>query len=451
MTDLTPRQLVAELDQHIVGQADAKRAVAVAVRNRWRRRQLDPDVAANVLPKNIVMSGPTGVGKTEIARRLATLTGAPFIKVEATKFTEVGYYGRDVESIIRDLVSVSVDLVRKETRETVKASAEHAVEERLLTALLPEASGLKTDEEAYEKRKRTREKFREQLKAGKLEETEVEIKLAKRTQIVGMLGSQPGMELDPSMQGMLENVLPEQTESKKMKVKDARRVLLEAEADKLIDDDKIALEAIDRVEQGGIVFLDEIDKVVAPGGRDKSGASGGGGPGVSREGVQRDLLPIVEGTTVVTKHGPVKTDHVLFSAAGAFHSAKPADLMPELQGRFPIRVSLDDLTKADFVRVLTEPKHSLIEQQTQLLAAEGLKVTFANDAIDAIAQTAFDVNRRQQNIGARRLYTILERVLEEASFEAPDLKDKSLTIDAAYVRQHLGEAAADEDLSQFIL
>ena len=453
MTDLTPRQLVAELDQHIVGQGDAKRAVAVAVRNRWRRRQLDPTIAANVLPKNIVMSGPTGVGKTEIARRLATLTGAPFLKVEATKFTEVGYYGRDVESIIRDLVSVAVDLVRKETREKVKAAAEHAVEERLLTALLPEATGLKDDEEAYEKRKRTREKFREQLKAGKLEDTEVEIKLAKRTQIVGMLGSQPGMELDPSMQGMLENVLPKQTETKKMKVSDARRVLLEAEADKLIDDDKIELDAIDRVEQGGIVFLDEIDKVVAPGGRDKSGAGtgGGGGPGVSREGVQRDLLPIVEGTTVVTKHGPVKTDHILFIAAGAFHSATPSDLMPELQGRFPIRVSLDDLTKADFVRVLTEPKHSLIEQQTQLLAAEGLKISFTDDAIDAIAQTAFDVNRRQQNIGARRLYTILERVLEEASFEAPDLKEKTLTVDAAFVQKQLGDVAADEDLSQFIL
>ena len=448
MTNLTPRQIVEELDRYIVGQADAKRAVAVAIRNRWRRRQLPEDLARDVAPKNIIMSGPTGVGKTEIARRLATLTGSPFIKVEATKFTEVGYFGRDVESIVRDLVAVAVDLVREEMTEAVKGGAEERTEDRLLDALLPSPSSPAGDEEAVEKRKRTRERFREQLKAGELEDREVEVNLERKAQMVGMLGggaAAGGMEMDAEMQGMLEKMLPTKKETKRMTVADARKVLFRQEADKLIDADKIARVAVDRTEQGGIVFLDEIDKI--------AGGSGGEGrgPDVSRQGVQRDLLPIVEGSTVVTKHGPVKTDHILFIAAGAFHSAKPSDLMPELQGRFPIRVELQDLGKDAFVRILTEPKHALTTQQQKLLETEGLSVEFADDAIDLIAQTAYDVNRRQQNIGARRLYTILERVFEQASFEAPDMKGQTLVVDAAFVRERLGDVANDEDLSRFIL
>ena len=449
MTNLTPRQIVEELDRYIVGQGDAKRAVAVAIRNRWRRRQLPEEMARDVAPKNIIMSGPTGVGKTEIARRLATLTGSPFIKVEATKFTEVGYFGRDVESIIRDLVEVAIDLVREEMTDSVKGNAEQRVEDRLLDALLPSPSSPASDEEATEKRNRTRERFREQLKAGELEDREVEVNLERKAQMVGMLGGGAGgggMEMDAEMQGMLEKMLPTKRETKRMTVADARKVLFRQEADKLIDADKIARVAVDRTEQGGIVFLDEIDKI--------AGGSGGGegrGPDVSRQGVQRDLLPIVEGSTVVTKHGPVKTDHILFIAAGAFHSAKPSDLMPELQGRFPIRVELQDLGKDAFVRILTEPRHALTVQQQKLLETEGLTVEFADDAIELIAQTAYDVNRRQQNIGARRLYTILERVFEQASFEAPDMKGQTLVVDARFVRDRLGDVVGDEDLSRFIL
>ena len=449
MTNLTPRQIVEELDRYIVGQGDAKRAVAVAIRNRWRRRQLPEEMARDVAPKNIIMSGPTGVGKTEIARRLATLTGSPFIKVEATKFTEVGYFGRDVESIIRDLVEVAIDLVREEMTESIKGNAEQRVEDRLLDALLPSPTSPASDEEATEKRKRTRERFREQLKAGELEDREVEVNLERKAQMVGMLGGGAGgggMEMDAEMQGMLEKMLPTKKETKRMTVADARKVLFRQEADKLIDADKIARVAVDRTEQGGIVFLDEIDKI--------AGGAGGGegrGPDVSRQGVQRDLLPIVEGSTVVTKHGPVKTDHILFIAAGAFHSAKPSDLMPELQGRFPIRVELQDLGKDAFVRILTEPRHALTVQQQKLLETEGLTVEFADDAIDLIAQTAYDVNRRQQNIGARRLYTILERVFEQASFEAPDMNGQTLLVDAAFVRDRLGDVVSDEDLSRFIL
>ena len=449
MTHLTPREIVGELDRYIVGQTDAKRAVAVAVRNRWRRQQLPEDVAREIVPKNIIMSGPTGVGKTEIARRLAALVGAPFIKVEATKFTEVGYFGRDVESMVRDLVEVGIKLVREEQTERVKASAERAVEDRLLDALLPAFSTLSEDEEARQRRERTRERFREQLRAGELEEREVEIGVERKAQVMGMLGGggPQGMELDPEMQGMIERMLPTKRETKRLKVSDARRILFAQEADKLIDKDKIQQTAIDRVEQSGIIFLDEIDKIAGSG----KEHGGGGGPDVSRQGVQRDLLPIVEGSTVITKYGPVRTDHVLFIAAGAFHSAKPSDLMPELQGRFPIRVELQDLTQADFVRILREPRNALTEQQKHLLGAEGVTVEFADDAIDLIAQTAFDVNRRQQNIGARRLYTILERVFEQASFEAPAMKGQTLRIDAAYVRDRLGEVVKDEDLSRFIL
>ena len=443
MTDLTPRQLVAELDRYIVGQDRAKRAVAVAVRNRWRRRQLDADLARDVSPKNIVMSGPTGVGKTEIARRLASLVGAPFVKVEATKFTEVGYFGRDVESIVRDLVEVAVDLVRDEMLEEVQEKARAAAEDRLLDALLPDRGGVAEDAEAREKRERTRTRFREQLKNGELEDREIEATVEQKAKIVGMLGGGPGMELDPGMQGMLEKMMPGRSETKRMSVADARRVFERQEADKLVDDDRAARLAVARAEESGIVFLDEIDKVV--GGKEGRTAD------VSRQGVQRDLLPIVEGSTVTTKHGPVKTDHVLFVAAGAFHGSEVGELMPELQGRFPIRVTLDDLGKADFVRILTEPKNALLAQQSALLAAEGLTVTFADDAIELMAQTAFDVNRRQQNIGARRLYTIVERVLEELSYDAPERKGETVTVDAAFVRERLGDVLGDDDVSGFIL
>ena len=437
--DLTPREIVEQLDRYIVGQADAKRAVAIAIRNRWRRRQLPDEVARDIAPKNIIMAGPTGVGKTEIARRLATLVSAPFIKVEATKFTEVGYYGRDVESIIRDLVASSIDLVREEMTTSVKKQAEKEVDERILDALLPSPSGL--DDEAKAKREKTRETFRKKLAAGEMDETEVEIKLSRKPSMPDMGEGMNVMSID--MQGMLENMMPTKQETKKLKVKDARRALFQQEADKLLDEEKIKQAAIERAEQGGIVFLDEIDKIA--GGKEGKSAD------VSRQGVQRDLLPIVEGSTVSTKHGPVKTDHILFIAAGAFHGSKVGDLMPELQGRFPIRVELKDLTKDDFVRILTEPKNALTTQQQQLMSAEGVNVKFTDDAIDHIAQLAFDVNRRQQNIGARRLYTILERVFEEVSFDAPTMKGKTLTVDAAYVKDRTTEIVDDEDLSAFVL
>jgi ATP-dependent HslUV protease ATP-binding subunit HslU len=445
MHHLTPKQIVAELDKYIVGQANAKRAVAVAIRNRWRRQQLADSMRQDVSPKNILMMGPTGVGKTEIARRLASLTGAPFIKVEATKFTEVGYHGRDVESIIRDLLDSAIAMVRAEMTESVKAPAEEHVEDRLLDYLLPrnESSfGLADDDESQAKRKRTREKLRDQLRAGELEERSVEIAVEERASVVGVLG-QAGMEMDAEMQGMFEKMLPTKRETRRLPVREARKLIFSQEAEKLVDRAKVTASAIDRVEQSGIVFLDEIDKVT---GTDKTN-----GPDVSRQGVQRDLLPIVEGSTVISKHGPVKTDHILFIAAGAFHSSKPSDLMPELQGRFPIRVELTDLTKDDFVRILTEPRNALTRQQTALLETEGVHVEFTADGVDAMAQTAYDINRRDQNIGARRLYTILERVFETISFEAPDMPEKQIRIDAAYVKQRLADVVKDEDLSKFIL
>ena len=447
MDALTPRQIVAELDRHIVGQQDAKRAVAVAVRNRWRRQQLPEAMRQDVLPKNILMIGPTGVGKTEIARRLAGLTNAPFVKVEATKYTEVGYHGRDVESMIRDLLDTAIALVREEMTESVKGPAEAQVEERLLDHLLPAGTGTSVpayeDDEAKAKRQRTRDKLREQLRAGEMEDRPVEITVEDRPAVVGMLGQAGGAGMDFDLQNMFERMLPTQRETRRLSVRDARKVLFAQEAEKLIDKDKIHRTAIDRVEQSGIVFLDEIDKVA---GTDKQH-----GPDVSRQGVQRDLLPIVEGSTVVTKHGPVRTDHVLFVAAGAFHASKPSDLMPELQGRFPIRVELADLAKADFVRILTEPQNALTKQTVALLATEGVEVTFADDAVDEIAQIAFDVNRRTQNIGARRLHTILEKVFEAISFDAPEMSGKRVTVDAAYVRERLGDIVKDEDLSRFIL
>jgi ATP-dependent HslUV protease ATP-binding subunit HslU len=445
MTHLTPRQIVAELDKYIVGQQDAKRAVAVAIRNRWRRQQLPKSLRQDVLPKNILMIGPTGVGKTEIARRLANLTGAPFVKVEATKYTEVGYHGRDVESMVRELLDVAIAMVREEMTEQVKGTAEKQVEERLLDYLLPRGETTVSsfdDPDAEQRRQRTRDKLREQLHAGELEDRMLEITTEEKSSVVGVLGP-TGMEMDVEFQSMFEKMLPTKRETKRLSVHDARKVLLGQEADKLIDKAKINAAAIERTEQSGIIFLDEIDKVA---GTDKTN-----GPDVSRQGVQRDLLPIVEGSTVITKYGSVKTDHVLFIAAGAFHSSKPSDLMPELQGRFPIRVELQDLTKDDFVRILREPQNALTRQQIELLKTEGLDVTFTDDSVDAMAQIAFDVNRRTQNIGARRLYTIMERIFEQISFDAPDTSEKRITIDAEYVQKRLAEIVKDEDLSKFIL
>ena len=445
MQNLTPRQIVGELDKYIVGQADAKRAVAVAVRNRWRRQQLPEPIRHEVAPKNILMIGPTGVGKTEIARRLAALTDAPFIKVEATKYTEVGYHGRDVESMIRDLLDSAIGMVRSEMTDSVKEPAEQQVEERLLDYLLPRGESGPAgfdDDEAKAKRERTREKLREQLRAGSVEDRQIEINVEERSTVVGVLGS-AGMEMDIELQNMFEKMLPSKRETRRMAVRDARKALFSQEADKLIDREKINRTAIERVEQSGMVFIDELDKV--------AGTESKHGPDVSRQGVQRDLLPIVEGSTVITKYGPVRTDHILFIAAGAFHGSKPSDLMPELQGRFPIRVELKDLTKDDFIRILREPKNALTKQQAALLETEGVHVEFSNDAIDAMAQMAYEVNRRTQNIGARRLYTILEKVFETISFDAPELPDKHVRITADYVRERLAEVVKDEDLSKFIL
>lgn len=444
MTLLTPREIVVELDKYIVGQAEAKRAVAVAVRNRWRRQQLPDELRRDVTPKNILMAGPTGVGKTEIARRLATLTGAPFIKVEATKYTEVGYHGRDVESMIRDLLDVAMAMVREELTEQVKESAAQRVDERLLDLLLPAAdySEAFDDADSTARRQRTRDKLLEQLRAGELEDRIVEISVEDRPSVANLLG-QAGMDLDVQMQKMFERVLPTSRETRRLPVREARKLIFSQEAEGLLDKDQVIRAAVERVEQSGIIFIDEIDKVAGSGKSD--------GPDVSRQGVQRDLLPIVEGSVVTTRHGPVRTDHILFIAAGAFHHSKPSDLMPELQGRFPIRVELQDLTQADFVRILTEPRHALTKQAVALLKTEGLDVTITPDAVEEVARVSFEANRKTQNIGARRLHTIMERVFESVGFDAPDMAGKKLVVDGAYVRARLDGLLKEKGLSRWFL
>jgi ATP-dependent HslUV protease ATP-binding subunit HslU len=444
--NLTPREIVAELDKHIVGQHDAKRAVAIAVRNRWRRQQLPEDLRREVNPKNILMIGPTGVGKTEIARRLARLTGAPFIKVEASKYTEVGYYGRDVESMIRELVENAIGLVRTEQRKAVEEPARERAEERLLDLLAPPPplGSSMSDEDNQDDAKhyeRTRERMRGMLRTGELDQRRVEISTEQKATPV-MVGGMGLENMDIDLQGMFDKILPSKTTRRELSVAEAKQVLFEQEAENLLDPEKVNAAAIDLAENLGMVFIDEIDKVAASESR---------GPDVSREGVQRDLLPIVEGATIQTKHGMVSTDHILFFAAGAFHRSKPSDLMPELQGRFPIRVELNDLTKDDFVRILKEPDASLTKQYTALMGTEGVELEFADDAIDSLASVAFKVNQTTQNIGARRLHTIVERLLEELSFEAPEMKMGKVVINAAYVADKLEKIAEDEDLSKYIL
>ncbi len=439
---MTPREIVHELDKHIIGQADAKRAVAIALRNRWRRSQVDPALREEITPKNILMIGPTGVGKTEIARRLARLAGAPFIKVEATKFTEVGYVGRDVESIIRDLAEVAVKQTREAEMEKVRARAERAAEERVLDVLVPPPSGW--SETPAEKESAARQRFRDKLRAGQLDDMEIEIEVQAPRMGVEIMAP-PGMEeMTSQLQSLFQSLASGRTRKRKMKIKDALEALREEEAAKLVNEEEIKLRALEAVEQNGIVFLDEIDKICR---RSEMGS----GADVSREGVQRDLLPLVEGSTVSTKYGMVRTDHILFIASGAFHLAKPSDLIPELQGRFPIRVELDALSVEDFIRILTEPDASLTEQYKALMATEGVKLEFTDDGIARIAEIAWQVNETVENIGARRLHTVLEKLLEQISFEAPDLAGQTVTIDAAYVDGHLADLAKDEDLSRYIL
>jgi ATP-dependent HslUV protease ATP-binding subunit HslU len=452
--ELVPREIVAELDKYIVGQTAAKRAVAIALRNRVRRQKLTPEMAEEVLPKNILMIGPTGVGKTEIARRLARLAGCPFVKVEASKYTEVGYVGRDVESMIRDLVETAIDMVREEKLDEVAERAEQAAEERLLDLLLPASPApveaavagnpALTDGQRRDQADRTREKLRAQLREGKLDQRMVEVDVRERAMPAFEIISNQGIEeMDINVKDMLSGFFGQQKKKRKMTVADAFDYLIQEEENKLIDMEHVTRVATDRAEQMGIIFIDEIDKI--------AGRETGHGPDVSREGVQRDILPIVEGTTVNTRYGMVRTDHILFIAAGAFHISKPSDLIPELQGRLPLRVELSALTEGDFVRILTEPKNALIKQYVALLETEGVKLVFSDDAIAALARFAVMVNEQTENIGARRLHTILERVLEDISFDAPELKKKNVKIDAAYVTKQLAEIAKNQDLSRYIL
>jgi len=449
LDELTPREIVRELDKYVIGQTGAKRAVAIALRNRIRRQKLAPELAEEVMPKNIIMIGPTGVGKTEIARRLAKLANSPFLKVEASKFTEVGYVGRDVESMIRDLVEISIDMVRNEKLEEIADKAEANAEERILDLLLPSApssatSGDETSRAAIDQWNRTREKLRTQLHDGKLDERTVEIEVKERNFPAFELISNQGVEeMDINIKDILPGFFGQRTKKRKMKVVEALDYLIQEEEQKLVDMDQVTRLAVERVENNGIIFLDEIDKI--------AGRESGHGPDVSREGVQRDILPIVEGTTVNTRYGFVRTDHILFIAAGAFHVAKPADLIPELQGRFPIRVELDSLTIDDFVRILTEPQNALIKQYVALLETEGIKLSFQTDAVQEIARFAATVNDSTENIGARRLHTIMEKLLDEISFEGPDLKKKTIQIDAAYVQKMLADIVKDQDLSRYIL
>ena len=460
-TGLTPREIVAKLDRHIIGQGDAKRAVAIALRNRWRRQNVPQELADEISPKNIIMIGPTGVGKTEIARILAKLDNSPFLKVEASKFTEVGYVGRDVESMVRDLVELSVNNAKSEEQENVRAKAAEIAEERMLDILLPpRLSEVKVGEmlddsvntentetalEQPQKSDATREKLRKQLKDGKLNSRVVELEVTEpRSGPMIEIFSAAGMEdMGLNIKDMLGNMIPQKKKKRTVKVPEAMEILAGEEAQKLIDMEKVTKTAVERVEQSGIIFLDEIDKIV--------GSDSPHGPDVSREGVQRDLLPIVEGSNVNTRYGMVKTDHILFIAAGAFSSSKPSDLIPELQGRFPIRVELDSLGKEEFIRILTEPNNALVKQYTEMMATEGIKIIFTDDAVAEIAQVATVVNERTEDIGARRLYTIMETLLDEISFEAPDMKEKEITIDAKYVQEKLDDIVEDEDLSRYIL
>jgi ATP-dependent HslUV protease ATP-binding subunit HslU len=449
LDELTPREIVAELDKHVVGQRPAKRAVAIALRNRQRRQKLPPDIADDIMPKNIIMIGPTGVGKTEIARRLAKLTNSPFLKVEASKFTEVGYVGRDVESMIRDLVEIAIDMVREERLEEVEDKAEMNAEERLLDILLPPPPAAAPAQEGQlslpgsESYQRSREKLRQQFREGKLDDRSVEIDVRERSPQFGIISNQNLEDMEMNLKDMLPNIFGGGSKKRKMKVGDAFDYLVQEEEGRLIDMDQVNRAAVERVESSGIVFLDEIDKI--------AGREGGHGPDVSREGVQRDILPIVEGTTVNTRYGMVRTDHILFIAAGAFHVSKPSDLIPELQGRFPIRVELKSLTVEDFLRILTEPKSSLTKQYSALLETEGVRLEFDPEALREMAEFAFKVNEQTENIGARRLHTIMEKLLEDISFDGPDLKKKNIRIDAVYVQKQLSEIVKDQDLSRYIL